>query len=404
MRDRRYMELALKIAFERMGKTSPNPPVGAVIVRDDRIIATGGTGVYGAGHAEAAALEAAGGAGHGADMYVTLEPCNHFGKTPPCTAAIIRAGIARLFVPVLDPNPLVSGKGIAELSKAGVEVIFMEEMAEHAIDIIRPFRKYIMRRRSFVMSKSAVTLDGRIASRTGNSQWISSEHSRLLTHRLRSKVDAIVIGKNTLLCDNPSLNVRLGSFGDDVAGYFAGTAPVMTGRDNYILASLAAENEPEPRNPLRVIFGLPDTIDPSWNIMADDNYLFFERRERGEGIARSDSAAGDLLAAGRLHLVDAATPVDEVRAVVEELARRGVMFVLLEGGGKLAGSFFDAGEIDQFFYIITPKIIGAGLPPLAGAGVERIAEAMVLRDVSVMPVKDDLIYTGYREPYHFEMM
>jgi len=138
--------------------------------------------------------------------------------------------------------------------------------------------------------------------------------------------------------------------------------------------------------------------------MNDDNYLFFERRERGEGIVRSDRAAGDLLAAGRLHLVDAPTPMDEIRAVVEELARRGVMFVLLEGGGKLAGSFFDAGEIDQFFYIITPKVIGAGLPPLAGTGVERIAEAMVLRDVSVMPVKDDLIYTGYREPYHFEMM
>lgn len=307
-------------------------------------------------------------------------------------------------MPVLDPNPLVSGKGIAELSKAGVETVFMEEMAGHAVDIIRPFRKFIMRRRPFVMSKSAVTLDGRIASRTGNSQWISSEHSRLLTHRLRSKVDAIVIGKNTLLCDNPSLNVRLGSFDADVAAYFAGTPPAMAGRENFILKSLAAVDEPEPRNPLRVVIGLPEKVDPSWNIMADDNYLFFERREKGEAIARSDGAAAELLAAGRLHLVDTATPKDEIRAVLEELARRGVMFVLLEGGGRLAGSFFDAGEIDQFFYIITPRIIGAGLPPLAGTGVERIADALVLRDVSMMPVKDDIIYTGYREPYHFEMM
>ncbi len=398
------MELALKIAFERMGKTSPNPPVGAVIVRDDRVIAAGGTGPYGSSHAEAAALAAAGSDCRGADMYVTLEPCNHFRKTPPCTAAMIRAGIARVFVPVLDPNPLVSGKGIAELSKAGVETVFMEEMAGHAVDIIRPFRKFIMRRRPFVMSKSAVTLDGRIASRTGNSQWISSEHSRLLTHRLRSKVDAIVIGKNTLLCDNPSLNVRLGSFDADVAAYFAGTPPAMAGRENFILKSLAAVDEPEPRNPLRVVIGLPEKVDPSWNIMADDNYLFFERREKGEAIARSDGAAAELLAAGRLHLVDTATPKDEIRAVLEELARRGVMFVLLEGGGRLAGSFFDAGEIDQFFYIITPRIIGAGLPPLAGTGVERIADALVLRDVSMMPVKDDIIYTGYREPYHFEMM
>jgi diaminohydroxyphosphoribosylaminopyrimidine deaminase / 5-amino-6-(5-phosphoribosylamino)uracil reductase len=404
LKDRRYMELALKIAFERMGKTSPNPPVGAVIVRDDRIVATGGTGPYGSSHAEAAALEAAGGDCRGADMYVTLEPCNHFGKTPPCTAAIIRAGISRVFVPLLDPNPLVSGKGIAELSKGGVEVEFMEDMVDPAVDIIRPFRKYIMRHRPFVLSKSAVTLDGRIASRTGNSQWISSEYSRLLTHRLRSKVDAIVIGKNTLVADNPSLNVRLGSFGADVTAYFAEAAPAMTGRENFILKSLAAGDDLEPRNPLRVVIGLPDKVDPAWNIMADDNYLFFERREKGEAIARSDRAAADLLASGRLHLVDAASPVDEIRAVLEELARRGVMFVLLEGGGRLAGSFFDAGEIDQFFYIITPRIIGAGLSPLAGTGVERIADAPVLRDVSVMPVKDDIIYTGYREPYHFESM
>ncbi len=404
MKNRNYMERALKIAFERMGKTSPNPPVGAVIVRDDRVIAVGGTGPFGASHAEAAAIESAGGACSGADMYVTLEPCNHFGKTPPCTAAIIRAGISRVFVPVLDPNPLVSGKGVAELLKAGVEVVFMEEMADFAVDIIRPFRKYIMRHRPFVMSKSAVTLDGRIAAKTGDSQWISSEYSRYLTHRLRSKVDAIVIGKNTFIRDNPSLNVRLDSFGADVAGYFSGKEPFMMGRENFFLKSLAVDDVKEPRDPLRVVIGLPEKIDPGCNLMADDNYLFFECRGRAEKIVSSDKAAADMLHAGRLHLIDAATPVEEIRAVTEELARRGVIFVLLEGGGGLAGSFLDAGEIDQFFYVIAPKVIGAGISPLSGTGVNAIADALVLRDVSIMPVKDDLFYTGYREQYHFEMM
>jgi len=398
------MEQALRIAYERMGRTSPNPPVGAVIVREERVVATGGTGPFGSSHAEVAAIEAAGGACAGADMYVTLEPCNHFGKTPPCTAAIIRADIARVFIAALDPNPLVSGRGVAELSRAGVEVVFMEEMADYAVDIIRPFRKYIMRGRPFVISKSAVTLDGRIAAKTGDSRWISSDYSRFLTHRLRSKVDAIVIGKNTFIADNPSLNVRLGSFGGEVPRHFAGSAPAMMGRENYLLRALAMEEVPEPRDPLRVVIGLPETIDPACNLMADDNYLFFERRERVRRIIEADRTAASMLEAGRLHLVDASTPAEEVRAVTVELGRRGVMFVLLEGGGRLAGSFFDAAEIDQFLYIITPKVAGAGIPALSGTGVEAIADALVLRDVSMMPVREDLIYTGYREPYHFEMM
>lgn len=404
MNNRTYMEQALRIAYERMGRTSPNPPVGAVIVREERVVATGGTGPFGSSHAEVAAIEAAGGACAGADMYVTLEPCNHFGKTPPCTAAIIRADIARVFIAALDPNPLVSGRGVAELSRAGVEVVFMEEMADYAVDIIRPFRKYIMRGRPFVISKSAVTLDGRIAAKTGDSRWISSDYSRFLTHRLRSKVDAIVIGKNTFIADNPSLNVRLGSFGGEVPRHFAGSAPAMMGRENYLLRALAMEEVPEPRDPLRVVIGLPETIDPACNLMADDNYLFFERRERARRIIEADRTAASMLEAGRLHLVDASTPAEEVRAVTVELGRRGVMFVLLEGGGRLAGSFFDAAEIDQFLYIITPKVAGAGIPALSGTGVEAIADALVLRDVSMMPVREDLIYTGYREPYHFEMM
>jgi diaminohydroxyphosphoribosylaminopyrimidine deaminase/5-amino-6-(5-phosphoribosylamino)uracil reductase len=398
------MEMALKIAFERMGKTSPNPPVGSVIVKNDTVIATGGTGPFGSSHAEAAALAYAGGDCAGADMYVSLEPCNHYGKTPPCTAAIIQSGIARVFIPALDPNPLVSGKGVAELTKAGVDVIRMEEMADYAVDLIRAFKKYILRHRPFVISKSAVTLDGRIASKTGDSRWISSEYSRCLVHRLRSKVDAVIIGKNTLVRDNPFLNVRLGSFKAEVAGYFRGRQPGMNGRDNFLLKSLITEEPADVHMPLRVVIGIPDDIDFKGNIMADNNYIFFERRDVYDRLIKSNSSMQKKIESVNIHLVDAVSAAEEIKAVVDELARRGVMFAMLEGGGRLAGSFLDAGEIDQFLYIIAPKIAGSGIPPLAGTGVDSISEALVLRDVSVMPIKDDIIYNGYREPYHFESM
>lgn len=398
------METALSIAFRRMGCTSPNPPVGAVIVRDGAVVATGGTGPCGSDHAEVAALACAGGGCRGADMYVSLEPCNHYGKTPPCTAAIIEAGISRVFIPALDPNPLVSGRGAAELEKAGVRVVLMEEMGEYAVDLIRPFKKHILRHRPFVVSKSAVTLDGRIAALSGDSKWISSEHTRYLTHRLRAKVDAIIVGKNTFAHDNPSLNVRLGDFDASVAGYFRESPPRISGRDNFLLRSLLEGELGDVSGPLRVVIGLPEDVDMTSNMMKDDNYVFFERKDAAERLMRNNSSLKKKIGSLNLRLVNAASPTEEIRAILEELSGRGVTFALLEGGGRLAGSFFDAGEIDEFFYIITPKIAGDGVQSLAGTGVDMIRDALVLRDVSVITVRDDVIYNGYREQYHFEMM
>jgi diaminohydroxyphosphoribosylaminopyrimidine deaminase / 5-amino-6-(5-phosphoribosylamino)uracil reductase len=395
----RHMETALKVAFRQMGLTSPNPPVGAVIVRDGAVIATGGTGPCGTCHAETDALTRAQGKCAGAEMYVSLEPCSHYGRTPPCTEAIIRAGVRRVFIPALDPNPLVSGKGVAGLRSAGIDVVLMEEMAESAVDILRPFRKYILRHRPFILSKSAVTLDGRIAAKGGDSRWISSEHSRYLIHKIRAKVDAIIVGKTTFVHDNPSLNVRLGSFDPGVAAWFREREPLMAGRRNFMLRSLMTEEIDDPHAPLRIVIGLPREIDRSSALFADGNYLFFERREAADRIVREGGKLDGL----NLHLVDAASPLEEIHAIQEELHRRGIMFVLLEGGGRLAGSFLDAGEIDQFLYIITPKIAGDGVPSLAAAGVESISDALVLKDVSMVPVQDDLLYCGYREPYHFEM-
>jgi diaminohydroxyphosphoribosylaminopyrimidine deaminase/5-amino-6-(5-phosphoribosylamino)uracil reductase len=402
LKNTNYMEMALRIAFERMGKTSPNPAVGAVIVKNNAVIASGGTGPFGSSHAEVAALSSAGSVCAGADLYVSLEPCSHYGKTPPCTAAIIQAGISRVFIPVLDPNPLVSGKGAAELRKAGIDVILMEEMADYAVDLIRPFKKYILHHRPFVISKSAVTLDGRIAAKTGDSRWISSEYSRYLVHRLRSKVDAVIIGKNTFIRDNPSLNVRLGSFKAEISGYFRERRPNMSGRDNFFLKSLFAEETADARAPLRVVIGVPDDIDITSNIMADGNYIFFERRDAFERLVKCDDSMRKKIDSVNVHLIDAASSAEEIRAVADELARRGVMFAMLEGGSRLAGSILDAGEIDQFLYFIAPKIAGNGIPPLESAGVDSISEALILRDVSIMPVNDDILYNGYREPYQFE--
>ena len=400
MKDRTYMEMALKIAFERMGKTSPNPAVGCVIVKNNAVIATGGTGPSGSSHAEAAALSSAGGGCAGADMYVSLEPCCHHGKTPPCTDAIITAGISRVFIPVLDPNPLVSGRGVAELRKAGIEVTLMEEMADYSVDLIRPFKKYILRSRPFVISKSAVTLDGRIAAKTGDSRWISSEYSRYLVHRLRSKVDAVIIGKNTFVRDNPSLNVRLGSFNDEISGYFRDRRPDMSGRDNFFLKSLCAEDTADVHEPLRVVIGIPDVIDLKSNIMADGNYVFFERKDAFERLVKYNDSMRKKIDSINLCLIDAGSSSDEIRAAADELARRGVMFAMLEGGGRLAGSILDAGEIDQFLYFIAPKIAGDGIPPLESNGVDTMSDALVLRDISVMHIKDDILYNGYRETYY----
>jgi diaminohydroxyphosphoribosylaminopyrimidine deaminase/5-amino-6-(5-phosphoribosylamino)uracil reductase len=396
------MEMALKIAFERMGKTSPNPAVGCVIVKNDSVIATGGTGPFGSSHAEVAALTSAGEGSAGADMYVSLEPCCHHGKTPPCTVAIIKAGISRVFIPVLDPNPLVSGKGVAELRRAGIEVTLMEEMAGYSVDLIRPFKKYILRHRPFVINKSAVTLDGRIAAKTGDSRWISSEYSRYLVHKLRSKVDAVIIGKNTFVRDNPSLNVRLDSFNAEISGYFRDRRPDMGGRDNFFLKSLVAEETADVHEPLRVVIGIPEDIDLKSNIMADGNYIFFERQDAFERLVKYNDSMRKKIDSVNLCLIDAGSSADEIRAAADELARRGVMLAMLEGGGRLAGSILDAGEIDQFLYFIAPKIAGDGIPPLESNGVDSMSDALVLRDISVLQIKDDILYNGYREAYDFE--
>lgn len=394
-----FMSLALEIAFQRAGLTSPNPPVGAVIARQGQLITTGGTGPYGSNHAELNAIIAAGDAARGADIYVSLEPCSHFGKTPPCTRAIIEAGVTRVFCPLVDPNPLVSGRGFAALREAGVEVHLMNTRTGHAVDFIRPFKKHILRGRPFVIAKSAVTLDGRIATKTGDSRWVSGPVSRRVVHRLRTRVDACIVGKNTLVRDDPSLDVRMGEF------TVSPGEPVILGRDSFFLRRLLSD-EPinEYRDPLRVVVGLPDDLTRSYRAFRGDNYRVFERRSLFVARAARDRVWAASAESLNLVLLDAESPVDEIPLVMAELGRLGILAAMLEGGGGITGSFFDAGEIDQFFTFVAPRVAGNGISPVFARGAAQMDESLDLQDVSMAAVGADMLITGYREGYHLEMM
>ncbi len=397
--DRAYMERALKMAFAGMGSTSPNPSVGAVLVRDDEIISTGATCACGGDHAEVCALKNAGARAEGGDLYVTLEPCCHHGRTPPCTDALIASGIRRVIVPVLDPNPHVAGKGVERLRSAGVEVIMMEDMASEARDLIRPFEKYILRDRPFVIHKAALTLDGRIATRTGDSRWISSDSSRYIVHRLRSLADAIIVGRGTVERDNPALTVRMHSFVDDIRKRFGTGAWRLEGYGNhFIRLLLESEDFNAAASPLRVVIGIPDPPLMDREIIGDGRVLFIGSEEERDALRlRADREfLGELEETGRLELVEGAGPA-AVDNALRLLHGRGILMAVLEGGSALAASFLEAGAIDQYLYFITPRVFGGGVPVINGAGVELAAESFRLRDVTTVALDGDLLYGAYAE-------
>lgn len=393
-----YMTEALKIAFSRIGKTSPNPPVGAVIVKDGSVISRGGTCEYGCDHAEIDAIKNACADLNGAHLYVTLEPCCHYGKTPPCTQTIIKSGISRVYAAIADPNPLVAGKGIEQLRNAGIEALIMEEMAGPASELIRPFKKYILKSRPYIIHKAALTLDGKTAAISGDSKWISSEYSRYLTHRLRSLVDAVIIGKNTFEKDNPALNSRLDSFPEEVKDYFLDNDFSLSGENNFFLKMLLTSKEPfDGANPCRVIAGIPENILMLKNIFFDDNILLFiEKKIMNDLAVRQDyKILKKYDDCGKIVPLNGSSYKERIDGMLKELHKRGIMCAMLEGGGKLAGSFFNSGEIDQFLYFIAPKVMGNGLPVMDGRGAMNIKDAPKLRHVSSVMIKDDLIYNAY---------
>jgi diaminohydroxyphosphoribosylaminopyrimidine deaminase / 5-amino-6-(5-phosphoribosylamino)uracil reductase len=349
-----FMRLALHEAEKGLGRTSPNPPVGAVLVKNGRVIARGHHARAGGPHAEVVALHAAGARAEGADLYTTLEPCNHWGKTPPCSLAILEAGVRRVYIGSRDPNPVVKGRGVARLRRAGVEVVHHVLRAE--CDALgAPWFRYITSGRPFVTLKAAVTLDGKIATRTGDSRWVTGDAARAEVHRLRDRVDAVLVGAGTARADDPLLTARL---------------PRNKGHD-----------------PVRVVLDsrleLPSSL------------ALFHAASKAPTLVATTSAAARALGpgveivrcrarGGRVDLAD----------LLARLAARGVTHLLVEGGAEVHQAFLDARLVDRVVLFVAPKLLGGGKDWLGGAGPERMADALCLEDVEVRRAGVDLLVTG----------
>lgn len=363
MSDQDYMKTALALAEKGRGFTSPNPMVGAVVVKDGTIVGRGWHHGAGLAHAEVNAIDDAGALARGADIYVTLEPCNHQGRTPPCTRKILDAGIRRVVVAALDPNPYVGGGGVEFLRNAGVEVE-TGILAREAETLIEDFIWYVKSgKRPFVTVKCASTLDGRLATRTGDSKWITNEKSRAFVHRLRHWNDAILVGAGTLHADDPSLTAR-------------------------IPGSVV-------RNPLRVI------LDAGLSISRD------------AGVLQPDFAAGTLIAASRHASSEKKQRLESLgakvvilpekdglmdwNALLEHLGTMGVLSLLIEGGGRVIASAFEHQVVNKAFFFIAPKVLGGddGVPVCRGKGPALMKDAFLMKGVELSRFDDDILIQGY---------
>jgi diaminohydroxyphosphoribosylaminopyrimidine deaminase / 5-amino-6-(5-phosphoribosylamino)uracil reductase len=354
-----HMRRALDLAVRGQGWVEPNPMVGCVIAHGDRIVGEGWHQRFGHPHAEVEALRAAGPAATGATMWVTLEPCCHHGKTPPCTRAILAAGIRRVVVAQQDPFPQVSGGGLNELRAAGVE-IEVGVLEEEARQLNAPYLKLLATGRPWVLAKWAMTLDGRTATRSGSSQWISNDQSRQIVHELRGRVDAIVIGRETARLDNPLLTAR-------PAG---------------------------PRTALRVI------VDTRATLSSQSQLVQTARQFPLLVAVGSNAPPGErrrLEAAGcEVFVCDAEEQVDRLAQLLDELGRRRMTNVLVEGGGRLTGSLLDARHIDEVHVFIAPKLVGGQLArsPIDGDGIDDMSLAFHLESPQWRIVGSDVYVSG----------
>ena len=360
LQDEDFMRTALQMARNAEGRTSPNPLVGAVIVRDGRIVAAGWHRKAGTPHAEVHALNMAGDLAKGATLYVTLEPCAHYGRTGPCAKAVAEAGIARVVIAMKDPNPLVAGKGIKILEDAGVDVTCGVLEAE-AASLNEVFLKWIAHKMPFVVLKTAMTLDGKIATVTGESQWITNEASRRRVHEWRDRYDGILVGIGTVLKDNPSLTARLPEG--------VGKNPVR------IIADSLART---PLNAKIVTDGQARTI------------VVVTEHAPAERIAALKNAGVEILTAGSGEQVD-------LYAMMRQLGRQEICSVFAEGGGCMNYSLLKAGLVDKVHAFIAPKLVGGkdALTPVEGKGFAHLSEAVELERLTAEPMAGDILLTGY---------
>ena len=356
------MSHALELARRAEGRVSPNPPVGAVLVKDGEIVGGGYTQPPGQSHAEAVALSEAGDAARGAILYTTLEPCSHHGRTPPCTDAIVAAGVAEVHAAMLDPNPNVRGGGMAILADAGLGTRVGEGQAK-ARRQLEAYVKYVTTGTPFVTAKFAMSLDGKIATRTGDSKWISGEKARGAVHRLRAATDAVMVGVNTALADDPQLTAR------DKRG------------------------RPLDRQPLRVVVDTGGRMPPGARMLGEPGRTLVAMGDVGDKRARALRSAG-----AEVVSLPGDGPSVDLAALMDNLAaEHGVTSLLVEGGATLLGSLFDLGLVDKVIAFVSPVIIGgAEAPtPVAGSGFERMADTLRLERVRWDKYGRDMAITGY---------
>jgi diaminohydroxyphosphoribosylaminopyrimidine deaminase/5-amino-6-(5-phosphoribosylamino)uracil reductase len=355
-----FMMKALDLAEKGRGNVSPNPMVGALIVKGDKIIGEGYHEKCGCAHAEVNAFKNAIEDVEGATMYVTLEPCSHYGKTPPCADKIIEKKIAKVVIGTLDPNPLVAGRGVDKLKKAGIEVEVgvLEEECKTKNEI---FMKYIREKKPFVIMKAAMSLDGKIATKKGESKWITGDKAREQVHKLRNEVTGIMVGVNTVIMDDPELTCRI----------------------------------EDGKNPIRII------VDSSLRIPKQSKIVNTSNKIRTI-IATTDKAKEK----DKTELINKCVEIIEVNSKegkvdLKELAIKlgnlGIDSILLEGGGELNYSALEAGIVDKIQMYIAPKIVGGTLAkgPVSGSGIELLSDAFVLKSLSTRSVGEDILIEGY---------
>ncbi|HEV7494356.1 bifunctional diaminohydroxyphosphoribosylaminopyrimidine deaminase/5-amino-6-(5-phosphoribosylamino)uracil reductase RibD [Baekduia sp.] len=367
--DHEHLSRAIEIATRGRGRVHPNPVVGAVVVKDGTVLGEGWHAEYGGPHAEVNAIANCNGADlTGATIYVSLEPCCHQGKTGPCTEAIVAAGITRVLVATDDPTEKASGRGLGILRDEGLTVdVAGGELAARARLSNQAFRKHARSGRPWVLFKSAMTLDGKVATRTGDSKWISSESSRALAHRWRASVDAVVVGIGTALADDPQLTARI----EDPDP----TAPPL-------------------RQPRRVVFDATGRLPLDSQLVQQApeiplTVVVSRAAPRSAADALQNAGADVIVATGEHEPA-------RVRSALDQLGEAGIHAVLLEGGPHLAGAFLDAGEIDEVRLFLAPLLLGGSKArdPLEGEGVEKISEALRALTLDCERVADDVLISA----------
>lgn len=357
--DEKYMRLAMQLAGNAIGRTSPNPLVGAVIVKDNRVVGCGWHRKAGTPHAEVHALNQAGELAQGADVYVTLEPCAHYGKTPPCAKALVKAKVKNVYGGLLDVNPKVAGKGFKILEDAGIHVEygFLQDELRKQNEV---FFKWIEHKKPFVVLKAAMTLDGKIATATGQSKWITNETSRAYGYKLRDIYDGIMVGINTVIEDNPMLTARVDGG----------------------------------KNPIRIVVDSSLRIDINANVVQDKSAKTI--------VATTDKADKDKILKLQAQDVDVIV-VDkdendkvDIEKLLDILGQKNICSILVEGGATLSGSFVAKKLVDKVYFFIAPKIIGGkeAKTPVAGTGILNLQEALALKDIQIEKLEEDILIIG----------